>query len=135
MFNYEDSDIKIPYKIEGQPDDKMLWFNDEEKVLTLKFEFPLEKKMGENQPPWYGKLIWRYTIEYVEDGDKRVFTTGYFKLDHNRQTELDLQYYGKFQVKWIRFTVFYVDNPQQRAWFSPIRGNSFTLVSGIRKLM
>ena len=83
MFNYEDSDIKIPYKIKGQPDDKMLWFNDEEKVLTLKFEFPLEKKMGENQPPWYGKLIWRYTIEYVEDGDKylQLVTLNLIKID------------------------------------------------------
>lgn len=131
MFDYARSDTKIPYTVEGQPSNLQLWFNDNMEELTLKFNFPVEKKLTENLPPWYGKLMWRYTIEYVDDEKKEIImTTGYFKLNQHRPTELDMQYYAKFQVKWIRFTVFYVQNPQQRVWFSPIRGNYFDLESG-----
>ena len=125
MFDYNVSEIQVPYVVAGQLKRRELWFNDEMKEFEMRFYFPQEVKKTENSPPWHGKLLWRYTIEYV-DGDKRVLTTGYFKLNEDLATELNLHYYAKnFQVKWIRFTVFYVENPQLRAWFSPIRGKHF----------
>lgn len=98
------------------------------------FQFPQERSRKEffstqEIPPWVGKLIWRYTIEYLDTEKKeRVLTTGYFKLSQDTWTELDLSYYNEksFEVKWIRFTVFYADNPMQRAWFSPIKGPYFS---------
>ena len=126
MFNYSASEIQVPYIVAGQTERHELWFNEEMQDFKLKFFFPKEKTMAmtDHLPPWYDKLMWRYTIEYVNDNE-RVVTTGYFKLDRHHQTELNLEYYEQFQVKWIRFTIFYVENPQQRAWFSPIKGKHF----------
>ena len=106
-----------------------MWYNDNMKDFNLIFQFPPVKKSASyaSLPPWKGKLIWRYTIAYSDPENlERVLSMGYFKLSEDTPTELNLEdYYGKFQVKWIRFTIFNADNPMQRAWFSPIKGKYF----------
>ena len=108
-----------------------LWFNEEMQEFDLVFEFPPEKVQRSFFPPsWRGKLLWRYTIEYVDHGEnvERVLSTGYFKLNPDTLTKLDLRTaYKDYQVKWVRFTVFNAENPQRRAWFSPIKGKYFNV--------
>ena len=51
---------------------------------------------------------------------------GYFKLDPDNQTVLDLnKSYTLACVKFIYFTAISPNNPQHRAWFHAIRGPAF----------
>jgi hypothetical protein len=50
---------------------------------------------------------------------------GYFKLDEESPTKLDLRYYEKARVKWLYFTATKPKNPQHRAWLNAIRGPAF----------
>ena len=53
-------------------------------------------------------------------------THGYFKLDENGTTKLDLRpKYEKSRVKWLYFTAIKPQNPQHRAWLHAIRGPAF----------
>ena len=67
----------------------------------------------------------------VEDLDKDSSvksletTHGYFKLDVEGHTKLDLTYYEKSHVKWLYFTAINPHNPQRRAWLHAIRGPAF----------
>ena len=140
MFDYTNPAFQIPYLLKGQSRSNELWINEDMSKLNLVFQFPSEKHIGniQEQPPWYDKLLWRYTIEHLENsgGDKtqkRALSTGFFKLNKYTETTLDLRVYESLRIKWIRFTVFYIENPQQRAWFSPIKGDHFPLESGKKK--
>ena len=50
---------------------------------------------------------------------------GYFKLDPEGTTKLELRYYEKSHVKWLYFTAIRPNNPLHRAWFHAIRGPAF----------
>ena len=51
---------------------------------------------------------------------------GYFKLDPDNQTVLDLKKsYTLACVKYIYFTAISPNNPQHRAWFHAIKGPAF----------
>ncbi len=50
---------------------------------------------------------------------------GYFKLDEEGPTTLDLRCYDKSRVKWLYFTAIKPQNPQRRAWLHAIRGPAF----------
>jgi hypothetical protein len=52
-------------------------------------------------------------------------THGYFKLDVEGHTKLDLTYYEKSRVRWLHFTAINPQNPQRRAWLHAIRGPAF----------
>ncbi len=68
----------------------------------------------------------RYTIMYETPENKLETSHGYFKLDPDHQTELNLtQSYILEHVKWIYFTAISPKNPQRRSWFHAIRGPAF----------
>jgi hypothetical protein len=59
-------------------------------------------------------------------GNKLETSHGYFKLDPDQVTVLDLnKTYILAHVKWIYFTAISPTNPQHRAWFHAIRGPAF----------
>ena len=66
-------------------------------------------------------------LETVDPENKQAPETihGYFKLDNEGQTILDLTSYEKPRVKWLYFTAIRPSNPQRRAWFHAIRGPAF----------
>ena len=61
----------------------------------------------------------------VDEGSREETVHGYFNLDEQHKTRLDLTSYDKCNMKWIRFTCFEPSSPQQRAWFIPIKGLAF----------
>ena len=52
-------------------------------------------------------------------------THGYFKLDQDSKTTLDLRSYEKSRVKWLYFTAIKPQYPLRRAWLHAIRGPAF----------
>ena len=59
-------------------------------------------------------------------GNNLETSHGYFKLNQDYQTVLDLKNsYTLADVKWIYFTAISPTNPQHRAWFHAIRGPAF----------
>ena len=50
---------------------------------------------------------------------------GYFKLNVENSTKLDLSVYEISRVKWLYFTAIKPQNPQHRAWLHAIRGPAF----------
>jgi len=126
IFSYDEQGVIIPFLVKGQTDATQLWYNDDMATFSMVYSFPRTKSARKeaHRAPWRGKLLWRYTVQY-DSGDQTISSTGYFKLDDNKETKLDLSHYETFNVRWIRFTAFYYENPMKRAWFSPIRGANF----------
>ena len=52
-------------------------------------------------------------------------THGYFKLDLEAPTILDMRCFDKSRVMWLYFTAFKPQNPQRRAWLHAIKGPAF----------
>ena len=71
----------------------------------------------------------------MEMSDGKLETShGYFKLDPDRHTVLDLnQNYSLDRMKWIYFTAISPNNPQHRAWFHAIRGPAFGMPTFLGK--
>ncbi|XP_028408010.1 uncharacterized protein LOC114530615 isoform X2 [Dendronephthya gigantea] len=122
LFKYENSQTDLPFTIENQPNQEELCYDMTEN-MKLEFTFLPCKKRNVD-------LVWRYTImvEFL-DGSyvKGLETThGYFKLDENHPTTLDLRSsYDISHVKWLYFTAITPSNPQRRAWLHAIRGPAF----------
>ena len=70
--------------------------------------------------------MFRFTIMLETEYHQFETTHGYFKLDPDNKTVLDLsEKYELSQVKWLYFTAISPKNPQHRAWFHAIRGPAF----------
>ena len=78
-------------------------------------------------------VIWQFTIEArkPDAGEKEVEChRGYFKLDRNHRTKIDLTgIVTKEEIAWLRIQAYDVRNPQRRAWFQPIQGPKFNCKS------
>ena len=67
-------------------------------------------------------------IEKVDQLKGKIIETthGYFKLDKEEKTKLDLRSdFDKSRVMWLYFTAFKPQNPQRRAWLHAIEGPAF----------
>ncbi|CAB4012723.1 Hypothetical predicted protein [Paramuricea clavata] len=116
LFKYEFP--LIPYRISRQPKKEEMCY-DLTNEMELEFTF---LKCSDDM----AHLIWRYTIMREMPGNKLETSHGYFKLDPDQVTVLDLnETYILAHVKWIYFTAISPRNPQHRAWFHAIRGPAF----------
>ena len=90
--------------------------------MDLTFTFPPIKSQQAN-------VIWKYTLERsLENGKKREIVHGYFQLDQQYPTTIDLTdayETDRKNLKWIRFSCCNPNNPMKRAWFNPIKGEGF----------
>ena len=121
FFDYSNG-FSVPFLIPGQIEMDKLCFDIPRNTKDMIFAFPKVKETATC-------LVWRYMIQTTNSNDKNersVLTTyGYFKMSHDKPTELDLSNYPSGSVCWLRFTAFHPDNPQMRAWFPAVRGPAF----------
>jgi hypothetical protein len=121
IFNYnqEVEEQIVPFIITGKEDLKNLTY-DLPSAENCSFVFARV-----NDP----NLVWKYTYQIQKDVDVVETRQGYFKLSKEKQTMLTLNGNKPDDVNWVRFTAIHPENPQRRAWFSPIRGPSFKQTS------
>ena len=114
--------FNVPFLVPGQVDQSKLCYDIPQNTKELIFVFPTIKEIA-------NPLIWRYQIQTAVPQAKKkrsVLTTyGYFKMSTNKPTHLDLSTHSVSSVCWVRFSAFKPDNPQERAWFAPIKGPAF----------
>jgi len=72
-------------------------------------------------------IIWQVTYELHKTKTNTIEChRGYFKLDENNRTTIDLRsFVDEKELAWIRVQGYDTKNPQRRAWFQAIRGPMF----------
>ena len=125
LFDYHECDEKFPILIEGQPnmDRPCYQMTDDMELIFTFMNCKSEHSSSFTDAP--KDFVWKYAIQLVVDDENEETIHGYFSLDDEKKTRLDLSNYDKRKMKWIRFTCFEPASPQQRAWFIPIKGMSF----------
>ena len=125
LFNYHALDEKFPIVIEGQEDKTKPCYQMTEDMELIFTFMPCKKEHASSFTHTPNEFIWKYSVQFVVDENEEETIHGYFNLDDERKTRLNLTNYDKTKMKWIRFTCIEPESPQQRAWFLPIKGLAF----------
>ena len=125
LFNYHAHDEKFPIEIEGQTDKTMPCYQMNEDMELVFTFMSCKTEFSSSFTDAPKDFVWKYSIQLMVGEGEEETIHGYFNIDPDKKTRLDLTNYDKMQMKWIRFTCFEPASPQQRAWFLPIKGLAF----------
>lgn len=133
LFDYRNAKGDIvqyqPLSVGNQnPKEHVITFHPEIHDLTL--TLPKAKPQSLPKPAQRDSIqkdiVWQVTYELHKANNTIECHRGYFKLDEEHRTTIDLRsFVDEKELAWIRVQGYDTKNPQRRAWFQAIKGPMF----------